>query len=76
MLLSRGRGLIRTLIKDDLSEPPTGRATRATRAIARSHGLLLETINLMGIYRRAKIPWAVVHPCQTVINVSKDRYRL
>lgn len=30
----------------------------------------------MGIYRRAKIPWAVVHPCQTVINVSKDRYLL
>lgn len=27
-------------------------------------------------YRRAKIPWAVVHPCQMVINVSKDRYLL
>lgn len=45
---------------------------RARPMIARSHGLLLllGTINLMGI-----LP-AVVHPCQTVINVSKDRYLL
>lgn len=83
MLFSRGRGLIRTLIRDDLSGLGAVDG-RARPVIARSHGLLFflsllllpETINLMGIYRRAKIPWAVVHPCQTVINVSKDRYLL
>jgi len=84
---SRGRGLIRTLIRDDLSELDQARSTDARdpwspEVTASSFSLLLflllppETINLMGIYRRAKIPWAVVHPCQTVINVSKDRYLL
>lgn len=74
----RSRVLIRTLIGDDLSELDRSVDGRARPVIVPSHGLhlLLETINLMGIYRRAKILWAVVHPCQTVINVSKDRYLL